>query len=173
MLFALRLCAIWANQKQKGRIFLMRMLFSLHLSVISENQKHWEKYLVFRLKLTLRFFFKFLVFWLKLTSSRKVRFSLHIRVGFCVLCFVGKKSFLKASTQTKAAPPPSLSLSLSQIFCIDQLVQSYFKRVEVLGSSLHFVGADFFIPAHSRTLPATSTIFFQKAITSSSGSRFF
>ena len=40
MLFALRLCAIWANQKQKGRIFLMRMLFSLHLSVISENQKH-------------------------------------------------------------------------------------------------------------------------------------
>ena len=117
----------------------------------------------------MRFFFKFLVFWLKLTSSRKVRFSLHIRVGFCVLCFVGKKSFLKASTQTEAL---SLSLSLSQIFCIDQLVQSYFKRVEVLGSSLHFVGADFFIPAHSRTLPATSTIFFQKAITSSSGSLF-
>ena len=28
MLFASRLCAIWANQKQKGRIFLMRMLFS-------------------------------------------------------------------------------------------------------------------------------------------------
>ena len=47
MLFALRLCAIWANQKQKGRIFfLMRMLFSVHLSVISENQKHWGKYLV-------------------------------------------------------------------------------------------------------------------------------
>ena len=69
---------------------------------------------------------------------------MHVRVGFCVLCFVGKKSFLKASTQTKAP----LSLSLSQIFCIDQLVQSYFKRVEVLGSSLHFVGADFF---HSRT----------------------
>ena len=46
MLFSLRLCAIWANQKQKGRIFLMRMLFSLRLSVISENQKHWGKYLV-------------------------------------------------------------------------------------------------------------------------------
>ena len=46
MLFALRLCAIWANQKQKGRIFLMRMLFSLRLSVISENHKHWGKYLV-------------------------------------------------------------------------------------------------------------------------------
>ena len=28
MLFALRLFAIWANQKQRGRIFLMRMLFS-------------------------------------------------------------------------------------------------------------------------------------------------
>ena len=123
-------------------------------------------------------FFKYLVFWVNLTSSHKVHFSLHVRVGFCVLCFVGKKRFLKASTQTKA-PPPSLSLSLSpplslslSNFCIDQLVQSSFKRVEVLGSNLHFVGAFFFIPAHSRTLPATSTIFFQKAITSSSGSLF-
>ncbi|MCY6525014.1 hypothetical protein, partial [Actinobacillus pleuropneumoniae] len=69
--------------------------------------------------------------------------------------------------------PLSLSLSLSQIFCIAQLVQSYFKRVEVLGSNLHFVGAYFFISAHSRTLPATSTFYFQKAITSSSGSHFF
>ena len=94
-----------------------------------------------------------------------------------VLCFVfcREKELSQGKHANQGPPPPlslSLSLSLSQIFCIDQLVQSYFKRVEVLGSSLHFVGADFFIPAHSRTLPATSTIFFQKAITSSSGSLF-
>jgi len=63
------------------------------------------------------------------------------------------------------------SLSLSQIFCIAQLVQRYSKRVEVLGSNLHFLGG-FFIPALLRTLSATSTNFFQKAITSSSGSLF-
>jgi low temperature requirement protein LtrA len=60
---------------------------------------------------------------------------LHVRVGFFVFCFVGEKIFLKASTQPKASTP-LLSLSFFQIFCIAQLVQSYFKRVEEVSLSL-------------------------------------
>ena len=84
--------------------------------------------------------------------------------------FCREKEVSQGKHANQSAPPLSLSLSLSpplslslSNFCIDQLVQSYFKRVEVLGSNLHFVGAFFFIPAHSRTLPATSTIFFSKS----------
>jgi hypothetical protein len=117
----------------------------------------------------LRFFLKISSFLAK--ANFEPQGSFFFAYSCWVLCFVFCRE--KELSQVKHANQgPPLSLSLSQIFCIDQLVQSYFKRVEVLGSSLHFVGADFFIPAHSRTLPETSTIFFQKAITSSSGSLF-
>ena len=82
---------------------------------------------------------------------------MHVRVGFCVFVLQQKRAFSRQARNPRHPP-----LSFSQIFCIAQLVQSYLKRVEVLGSNLHFLGG-FFIPALSRTLPATSTIFFSKS----------
>ena len=113
---------------------------------------------------------KIFSFWLKLSSSRKVRFFLHVRVGFCVICFVGKKSFLKASTQPKASTPP-LSLFLSN-FLYSSLGAKLIYESRGLGFKSPFCGGGFFISAHSHTSSATSSNFLQKAITSSSGSRF-
>jgi len=71
--------------------------------------------------------------------------------------FCREKELSQSKHATQNINPPSLS----QIFCIAQLVQSYLKGVEVLGSNLHFLGG-FFISAHSRTSSATSTTFFKK-----------